>query len=246
MIVIGDVHGRFDLLMELVNKLPYTNDLCFVGDVIDRGYQSKEVVDFIIKNNHKCVLGNHEEFLIEVFKDGINNPDKLTMKMWLMHGGYETLQSFSKINYLRNSHVNVDNKFTVVCDNSNNTPETKSAKKLNVDVYIEPQIEKELNILPLKDYLEFFRNLPLYIEHKHFLITHSYACAGKETDRDDILWDRNFSKNFLDGINIFGHTHHHQPTKYHNKHWCIDTGAYNTGILTAVDLKTMQFYQTRK
>ena len=103
-----------------------------------------------------------------------------------------------------------------------------------------------LSILPLKDYLEFFRNLPLYIEHKHFLITHSYACAGKETDRDDILWDRNFSKKFLDGINIFGHTHHHHPTKYHDKHWCIDTGAYKTDILTAVDLKTMQFYQTRK
>ena len=205
MIVIGDVHGRFDLLMELVNKLPYADDLCFVGDIIDRGHQSKEVVDFIIDNNHKCVLGNHEEFLNFTFIDGINDPKMDTLQMWLQNGGYDTLNSFGNFE------------------------------------------ENDLDILSLENYLDWFRSLPLYIEHKHFLITHSYAHDGKNTPRDDLLWDRMFWKPIVDDvINIFGHTQHFHPTKYHDKHWCIDTGSYQTGILTAVDLKTMQFYQTGK
>ena len=203
MIVIGDVHGRFDLLMELVNKLPYTDDLCFVGDVIDRGPQSKEVVDFIIDNNHKCVLGNHEEFLNFTFIDGINDPKMDTLQMWLQNGGYDTLNSFGNFE------------------------------------------ENDLDILPLENYLDWFKSLPLYIEHKHFLITHSYAHNGKNTPYDDLLWDRMFWKPIVDNvINIFGHTQHFHPRKFHDKHWCIDTGAYQTGILTAIDLKTMQFYKT--
>jgi serine/threonine protein phosphatase 1 len=63
MIVIGDVHGGFDTLIKLIEKLPNDN-ICFVGDLIDRGPKSAQVVDFVIENNYDCVLGNHEELMI--------------------------------------------------------------------------------------------------------------------------------------------------------------------------------------
>jgi len=84
MIVIGDVHGQFDMLMRLLDKLPQVDDLCFVGDLIDRGPKSKEVIEFVRKNCHKVVLGNHENFVLE--NDG----------MWChpANGGLDTIKSF--------------------------------------------------------------------------------------------------------------------------------------------------------
>ncbi len=62
--VIGDVHGEFDTLMALVAKLSKDAKLIFVGDLIDRGAKSKEVIEFVRQNNHLCVLGNHEELML--------------------------------------------------------------------------------------------------------------------------------------------------------------------------------------
>lgn len=81
MIVIGDVHGCFDTLMALLNQLPH-NNICFVGDLIDRGPKSKEVIEFVMKNNFPCVMGNHEEMML------------IDVNLWLKNGGRETLKSF--------------------------------------------------------------------------------------------------------------------------------------------------------
>ena len=45
MYIIGDVHGCYNTLMELIAKLPKDAKLCFVGDLIDRGPNSKDVVE---------------------------------------------------------------------------------------------------------------------------------------------------------------------------------------------------------
>lgn len=68
MIIIGDVHGGFDTLRKLVDKLPQDENICFVGDLIDRGPKSVEVVDFVIDNGFDCVLGNHEDLMIQAEK----------------------------------------------------------------------------------------------------------------------------------------------------------------------------------
>jgi bis(5'-nucleosyl)-tetraphosphatase (symmetrical) len=62
-ILIGDVHGCFDELMDLMNILSPTIDdrLIFLGDLIDRGPKSREVVRFVMDIEGECVLGNHEE-----------------------------------------------------------------------------------------------------------------------------------------------------------------------------------------
>ena len=83
MIVIGDVHGEFDALMRLLDILPQTKELCFVGDLIDRGPNSKEVIEFVRKNNYQTVMGNHEDLITD-------------FNLWLnpRNGGQETLKSF--------------------------------------------------------------------------------------------------------------------------------------------------------
>lgn len=92
MIVIGDCHGEYDLLMKLFEKLPHDN-VCFVGDLIDRGLKSKEVVDFVKKNNYNCVMGNHEDFAIQTYDDNLDK-DFITYQMWMQNGGYSTLESY--------------------------------------------------------------------------------------------------------------------------------------------------------
>ena len=93
---IGDIHGCFDSLKELIeNKIQFQkNDkLIFLGDYIDRGYNSKEVIDYIIElqnNDYDIVtlLGNHESMLVDAY----NNEG--AMSKWIQNGGAETLKSF--------------------------------------------------------------------------------------------------------------------------------------------------------
>ncbi len=95
MIVIGDVHGCYDQLMALIDKLPHKN-LCFVGDLIDRGPDSKLVVDLVREEQHKCVLGNHEDFMIHsIYRDGKSHKyNTAVYNMWEYNGANETIDSY--------------------------------------------------------------------------------------------------------------------------------------------------------
>ena len=69
-IIIGDIHGCYYTLLNLLEKVEYDkqNDkLVFVGDYIDRGNNSFEVVEYLInlqkevgKDKCVCLIGNHE------------------------------------------------------------------------------------------------------------------------------------------------------------------------------------------
>jgi serine/threonine protein phosphatase 1 len=110
MIVIGDVHGQFDMLMRLLDKLPQIDDLCFVGDLIDRGPKSKEVIGFVRENCHKVVLGNHEDFVIN------------DSSLWChpQNGGMSTIESFGGMTeFLESGVIKWMNTLPIMieCDN---------------------------------------------------------------------------------------------------------------------------------
>jgi serine/threonine protein phosphatase 1 len=63
--IIGDIHGEYQTLLALVEKLPADAKLIFLGDLIDRGSQSREVVAYIREHNYPVVRGNHEGFMME-------------------------------------------------------------------------------------------------------------------------------------------------------------------------------------
>ncbi len=88
--VIGDVHGRIDLLERIVSLLPQDRPVFLVGDVIDRGDHSAEVLRYLVARPELvCIRGNHEammtSFLLEPEAKG---------GRWLRNGGLQTLASF--------------------------------------------------------------------------------------------------------------------------------------------------------
>lgn len=98
-IVIGDIHGCYKNLKELLNTVNFqekTDRLISLGDLMDRGKQSYEVFDFFrklkLQINDRAVIirGNHEQMLLDAAED-IN--EKV---LWYMNGGKETIKSFKR------------------------------------------------------------------------------------------------------------------------------------------------------
>ena len=97
--VIGDVHGMYDTLVALLSKFPKISNIVFVGDLIDRGEKSAQVVNFVRENGYKCVQGNHEATFIQFFRDYFNGANSSLLEVkwhsWLYYnGGFETLVSY--------------------------------------------------------------------------------------------------------------------------------------------------------
>ncbi|MGB3656158.1 MAG: metallophosphoesterase family protein [Rivularia sp. (in: cyanobacteria)] len=93
-IVIGDVHGHYQGLMQLLEAIaPIKEDkIYFLGDLIDRGPQSSQVVNFVKENSYTCLLGNHEHMVIKILTD--KNPSTPSLQGWLYSGGKATLASY--------------------------------------------------------------------------------------------------------------------------------------------------------
>lgn len=90
--IIGDIHGCLKELNALLCRIPEDAPLIFLGDYIDRGPDSKGVVDRVLKEKHRSVylMGNHEEMLRNHFKS------QQTRTGWLyeINGGRKTLESY--------------------------------------------------------------------------------------------------------------------------------------------------------
>lgn len=100
-IVIGDVHGHYDSLITLLDTVAPNGDdkIYFLGDLIDRGPQSCQVVEFVKQSPYLCLLGNHEQMLLEIYDGGeISRP---ALQAWLYSGGSSTLKSYGKDGVLR-------------------------------------------------------------------------------------------------------------------------------------------------
>ncbi len=75
--VIGDIHGCFDELMNLIQKIETADphaQICFLGDFPDRGPKVKEAVEWMLQNvtangKYQSVRGNHEQQLIDWSRD---------------------------------------------------------------------------------------------------------------------------------------------------------------------------------
>ena len=106
-VAIGDVHGCLQSLQALTKKLEKYSDrqFIFLGDYIDRGPDSKGVVDFLLdyREQQDCIFlrGNHEQMLLDAYYND-------NLDLWLMNGGRSTLESYgAKYNQLNiaESHI---------------------------------------------------------------------------------------------------------------------------------------------
>jgi serine/threonine protein phosphatase 1 len=90
--VIGDIHGCCELLAALLARLG-AMPLLVIGDVIDRGPDSRAVVDILAERGARGVLGNHEEWFMAWFQG--RGLDDLALRDWM--GGRETLASYGVV-----------------------------------------------------------------------------------------------------------------------------------------------------
>lgn len=227
MYCVGDVHGRADLLIELQSKIladarGYAGHrvLLYLGDYIDRGLQSRQVVDLLLDrplDGFQAVhlKGNHEQALLDFLK----YPEATSA--WLDFGGLETLASYGV-------------SLTPL-------PGIQDLARLAAELdAVLPQAHRAFfESLPLSwsggDY-----------HFVHAGIRPGVALGAQHAE--DLLWIREeFTQSGLDhgAVIVHGHTITREPELLPNRIG-LDTGAFHTGILTCLVLEGVQrrFLQT--
>lgn len=213
---IGDIHGRADLLAGLMEKIEADAGkaqeekkiLVFLGDYVDRGFQSREVIEYLISADLSqfetyFLKGNHESAFEMFLSDPEFGPE------WARFGGAETLMSYG-IQPPRSKTQS--DAWRTVCD------------ELNQNLPVEHR--------------KFLNSLGHYLRIGDYIFVHAGLRPGtpleQQTERD-MLWIR---QEFLEDeeefecVVVHGHTPISQP-HLDRRRIGIDTGAYLTGKLTA-------------
>lgn len=217
---IGDVHGRDDLLVRLMDDIEQDGRarpearkiLIFLGDYVDRGLQSKQVIDRLsgpMPEGFEAVFlkGNHELAMLQFLEDAQFG------RTWKYYGGLETLHSYG-ITELTLSDDPVD---------------------------FEHARRKLMAVLP-DSHRHFLETLSLSIEFGGYFFAHAGVRPGVSLSRqieEDLLWIRD---DFLESRASFGKmvVHGHTPKEeavFRSNRIGIDTGAYMTGVLTCLVLE---------
>lgn len=203
--VVGDIHGRMDLLQKLLAKLDSQIPVVLVGDYIDRGEESAQVLRFLAERPHLlCLAGNHEQMLLDVLDDPIANT-----RIWLRNGGLQTLLSFGV--RAPDSQAGSMALMQMAAD---------LRRKLGDDV-----------IAWLRDLPHFLRVNNVVVVHAAL----DPAKAVEDQTVRTMMWGhRDFlTTPRTDGLwVVHGHTIVDKP-HVHAGRIAIDTGAYASGVLTA-------------
>lgn len=106
---IGDIHGCLPKLKTLIPQIGMDSDtdtLVFIGDYIDRGPDSKGVVDFVLDLKKRmrtviCLKGNHEEMFLDYLCRGRDR------EVYLLNGGDTTIASYGYRETAAGMNINV-------------------------------------------------------------------------------------------------------------------------------------------
>jgi serine/threonine protein phosphatase 1 len=216
---VGDIHGRLDLLDQLLAEIhaqlarrpAHKVLLVFVGDLIDRGPNSAEVIERLRTYRRDGVktmflLGNHEEVLLRI----LGGEAELITK-WRWFGGAECLKSYG-------------------VDPSQLTGRSE-----------QEALEIVRNAIP-KEHKEFLESFVDTCRFGDYLFVHAGIRPGVEVDQQrqtDLRWIREpFLLDDTDHgfVVVHGHTISPEVELMPNRIG-IDTGAYRTGVLTALAIE---------
>jgi len=227
---VGDIHGRLDLLESLLGLIELDarassyadrRTLVFLGDYVDRGPNSRGVVEGLITGlpqgfDTHFLKGNHEAILLDFLDDARR------LDHWLMNGGEETMRSYG-----------VDTERLAQLGAPPETWRMAFAEAL-------PEA-----------HLRFFRELQLSVSFGDYLFVHAGVRPGvpfAAQSEADLIWIRGpflSHADPFDKIVVHGHTPGQEPVIRPNRIG-IDTGAVFTGRLTALRLQdgSGKFLQT--
>jgi len=217
---IGDIHGRVDLLRQLEDQitahaashLASRKMLIYIGDYVDRGYESRAVIDHLMAPppagfERVTLKGNHEDFILR-FLDGDD-----VAAIWLVNGGRETLMSYGVM----------------------------MPPGIDREDQVEDARKKFRQAFPAA-HRRFLESLPLSHRLGGYLFVHAGIRPGvplESQDSADLLWIREAFLNSAaahGAIIVHGHTPVGEPEVQTNRIG-IDTGAFATGRLTCVVLE---------
>lgn len=217
---VGDVHGRLDLLVPLIGAIQSDSAattsarkmVIFLGDYIDRGPQSRGVVQHLAglpgngEIEWRFLKGNHEATMLEFLEDSTAG------SRWCEYGGEATLQSFG----LRAPQLK-------------HKPEAWAHLSADLDHKV---TDKER---------AFLENLELSVSVGDYFFTHAGALPGEPLDRQtekDLMWIRGaFLHSDVDFEQVVVHGHTPRTNVYaDHRRIGIDTKAYDSGVLTALRL----------
>ncbi|HEX8365516.1 MAG TPA: metallophosphoesterase [Allosphingosinicella sp.] len=216
---IGDVHGRLDLLEDLLERIEADNAarasaktyLVLLGDLIDRGPDSAGVVERFVSNPPAWarpiyLQGNHEEFLLDVLTGR-----EETVGHWLTYGGYQCAASYG----------------------------VSQGSTLNAT---SAEIVARLKAAVPQSHIDFLRNMADSFRFGDYLFVHAGIRPGvplAEQSQRDLRWIR---EGFLDSgddhgvVVVHGHTIVDKVEQLANR-IALDTGAYRSGVLTAIGIE---------
>jgi serine/threonine protein phosphatase 1 len=218
---IGDIHGCSKQLISLQEKIlnhsSFKKDsdlLVYLGDYIDRGSHSKEVINQVIKlkkENIKSIflMGNHEQMMIDFLFNEINN-----LRYWLNLGADQTFRSYD----------------IEVAEFIKDGFGSEKIRNLRIELYKK---------IPLT-HKNFLKNLKLSYTVGNYLFVHAGINPKKslsEQNQIDFLWSRSdqfFHKNFqYEKIVIHGHTPEKKVINFSYR-INIDTGCFFSKKLSSV------------
>ncbi len=215
---VGDVHGRADLLAELMSRIDADLDAnpvprpvhVFLGDYIDRGPDSQKVLDLLVERgqHHETVFlkGNHEV----LFEEFLQNPEIIAS--WRHVGGMETLLSYG----MRPS--------------------------FNPGALERSQLARQLGDVLPPSHRQFFESLKRSFGFGDFFFVHAGVRPGvplsQQTD-EDLFWIRDqFHKSEEKFEQVIVHGHHPvADVEFHSNRINIDTGAFATGRLSCLRIE---------
>ncbi|MFP8874728.1 MAG: metallophosphoesterase family protein [Myxococcota bacterium] len=220
---VGDIHGEQDRLEELIASLPLESDdeLVFLGDYIDRGANSRGVVEYLIRlrKSRNCVflIGNHESMFLDFL--GWTDERYLGGEAFLANGGAHTLRSYGYFEL----------------------PEVQRSS-----FRLPPDHEDFYLSLQLHHHAGKYVFVHAGLDFQEAAQQDVHAVLGRTAPRE-LLWDRT-SCDLPHGLGmtmIYGHT----PGEDFNVRWNlpysigIDTGAVYGGPLTAIRLPDEMLFQ---
>jgi serine/threonine protein phosphatase 1 len=236
LIAIGDIHGHCGMLVDLIDQLAPQGDdqLVFLGDYIDRGPQSPEVLDWLIsfKQQHPQTVflrGNHEQMLL----DAVNAAERK------LSGNNHFFDDFLA---LRGNGLPSPVFYFVACGGR----ETLSAYCSGQHDYDPCEV---LTALP-QSHLEFLQQTQFYYLRDGYMFVHAGVdpkdITGERRNNQAFLWQRKplwkRDKNW-DKIVVHGHTPVSEPY-FHRSEINLDTGAGYGAYLTACDVLTRQSWHS--
>ncbi|RYG98219.1 MAG: serine/threonine protein phosphatase [Alphaproteobacteria bacterium] len=214
---IGDIHGCADLLELMLERIELMErpakqrkpKLIFLGDYVDRGPDSRRVLELLSSNRldaFECIflLGNHDAAMLSFLN---YEPQS---EAWLSHGGLDTLISYGV------------------------APPPVGAPQLLVH-----RAQAEFDRAVPDEHKQFLKQLRLIYISGEYLFVHAgmdpTRCLADNTAHD-FLWIR---RPFLESKTPLPYrvVHGHTPVtaaQFHPQRIAVDTGAYATGVLTAV------------